>query len=77
VVSGSDRIWSSDDCQKEPSSKVQILEPGAELASTVAWPVQRSAEGCPADLPAPRPGTYQLTGRVGDLTSQPVAFAIG
>lgn len=76
IVSGEDRIWSSDDCQQEASSNVQTVQPGAELASSVVWPVQRSAEGCPADLPAPKPGTYQLTGRVGEITSAPVAFTI-
>lgn len=76
VVSGSDRIWSSDDCQENPTTNPQTMKPGDELASSVVWPVQRSAEGCPADLPAPKPGTYQLTGRVGDLTSEPLAFTI-
>ncbi|MFP5347719.1 MAG: hypothetical protein ACLGIA_11925 [Actinomycetes bacterium] len=77
VVSGTDRVWSSDDCQRDPTSKVQTLAPGAELASTVTWSVQRSAEGCPGGLPALGAGTYQLTGRVGDMTSQPLTFSMG
>lgn len=76
VVSGSDRIWSSDDCQQDAKSNVTALEPGKELASSVTWPRQRSAPGCPQDLPEPKPGTYQLTGRVGDITSQPLAFTL-
>ena len=76
VVSGSDRIWSSDDCQQDAKSDVTSLEPGKELASSVTWPRQRSAPGCPQDLPEPRPGTYQLTGRVGEITSQPLAFTL-
>ncbi len=76
IVSGEDRIWSSDDCQQDASSDVQTVPPGGELASSVSWPLQRSAEGCPADLPAPRPGTYQLIGRVGEITSAPVVFTI-
>ncbi|HEX5510654.1 MAG TPA: hypothetical protein VFX41_02990 [Actinomycetales bacterium] len=76
IVSGKDRIWSSDDCQKDGTSNVQVLKPGAELASSVKWPMQRSAAGCPADLPAPGAGTYQLTGRVGKFTSQPLVFKI-
>ena len=77
VVSGTDRVWSSDDCQRDQTSKEQTLAPGAELASTVSWSVQRSAEGCTGDLPALGAGTYQLTGRVGDMTSQPLTFSIG
>ncbi|HEX5533165.1 MAG TPA: hypothetical protein VFX33_05440 [Actinomycetales bacterium] len=76
IVSGKDRIWSSDDCQKGGTSNVQVLKPGAELASSVSWPMQRSAAGCPADLPAPGAGTYQVTGRVGKFTSQPLVFRI-
>ena len=76
IVSGKDRIWSSDDCQKGGTSNVQVLKPGAELASSVQWPMQRSAAGCPADLPTPSAGTYQVTGRVGKFTSQPLVFKI-
>jgi archaellum component FlaG (FlaF/FlaG flagellin family) len=76
IVSGKDRIWSSDDCQKGGTSNVQVLKPGAELASSVQWPMQRSAAGCPPDLPAPNAGTYQVTGRVGKFTSQPLVFKI-
>lgn len=76
VVSGSDRIWSSDDCQEDAQSNVQVVKPGAELASSVSWPRQRSAEGCPAKLPEPKAGTYQLTGRVGDITSKPLVFTL-
>lgn len=78
VVSGADRIWSSDDCQSAPESRVMTVEPGegGQLASGVDWPVERSAEGCPDGLEAPRAGTYQLTARAGDLTSEPVAFVV-
>jgi hypothetical protein len=76
IVSGKDRIWSSDDCQKDGTSNVQVLKPGAELASSVQWPMQRSAAGCRPDLPAPGAGTYQLTGRVGKFKSQPLVFRI-
>ncbi|GAB2690558.1 hypothetical protein [Thalassiella azotivora] len=77
VVSGADRIWSSDDCQEDSVNDVQVVPPGAELVSSVQWPRQRSAPGCPADLPQPRPGTYQLTGRAGEITSEPLAFDLG
>lgn len=76
VVSGSDRIWSSDDCESEPSSAPAAVEPAGEQSVTVDWPLQRSAEGCPSDLPEPRPGTYQLTAAVGGVTSTPVSFSL-
>ena len=78
VVSGSDRIWSSDDCQTSAESRPTTVAPGEAgmLASGVEWPLVRSAEGCPEGLAAPRAGTYQLTARAGDVTSAPLAFDV-
>ena len=36
----------------------------------------RSAEACPADLPAPKAGTYQAVATLGGLSSQTVVFII-
>jgi len=78
VVSGSDRIWSSDDYQDAPQSRVTALSPGEAgmLASSVEWPLQRSAEGCPQDLETALPGTYQVTARAGDISSEPLAVVV-
>lgn len=78
VVSGSDRIWSSDDCQSAAQSRVTPLPPGEAgmLASSVEWPLERSAPGCPEDLAPLRPGTYQVTARAGEITSEPQAVTI-
>jgi hypothetical protein len=78
VVSGSDRIWSSDDCQSAPQSRVTTLPPGEAgmLASSVEWPLERSAAGCPEGLEALRPGTYQVSARAGEITSEPRAVTV-
>ena len=76
VVSGSDRIWSSDDCQQEAAPAPVTVEPAGEQSVAVAWPRQRSAEGCPSDLAEPRPGTYQLTATVAGTTSAVVSFGL-
>ncbi|HZI96125.1 MAG TPA: hypothetical protein VFD41_01215 [Actinomycetales bacterium] len=76
VVSGSDRIWSSDDCETETASAPVAVEGAGEQAVTVEWPRQRSAEGCPSDLAEPRPGTYQFTATVAGVTSAPVSFGL-
>ncbi len=76
VTSGSDRIWSSADCRGETAEELLLLAAGAGSPTTVAWDRQRSAEGCPSDLPAPRPGTYQATATVAGVTLPPVAFTL-
>ena len=78
VVSGNDRIWSSDDCQTDAQNRPTTVEPGdaGVLASNVEWTLVRSAPGCAQGLPALKAGTYQLTARAGEITSQPLAFEI-
>jgi hypothetical protein len=78
VVSGADRIWSSDDCQTDAQSRPTTVEPGEAgvLASSVEWTLVRSAEGCANGLPELRAGTYQLTARAGEITSEPLAFQV-
>ncbi|HUG84347.1 MAG TPA: hypothetical protein VMM13_07265, partial [Euzebya sp.] len=78
VVSGKDRIWSSDDCQESAQSVPTTVSPGeaGALESSVDWNLARSAKGCAKDLPPLKAGTYQLLARAGDLTSKPLVFAI-
>lgn len=78
VVSGEDRIWSSDDCQESAQSQPTTVDPGdaGALESNVEWTLVRSAAGCADDLPDLQAGTYQLTARAGDLTSSPLAFEV-
>jgi hypothetical protein len=78
VVSGKDRIWSSDDCQESAQNVPTTVSPGEEgaLESSVEWALVRSAKGCAKDLPAVKPGTYQLVARAGELTSPPLVFAV-
>lgn len=76
ITSGSDRIWSSADCDTA-GSRMLLLAPGNQDVETVAWTTQRSAPGCPADLPAPGAGTYQAVVNAPGLTSTPVVFSVG
>jgi len=78
VVSGADRIWSSDDCQATPESRVSTVAPGegGMLASSVEWPLQRSAAGCAEGLDPLRPGTYQVQARAGEISSEPVVVQL-
>ena len=74
VVSGSDRIWSSDDCSKQGPPDVTTLEPGKPVVQRVVWDGRRSRPGCTGDRERAQPGTYRVNGRVGELRSQGEVF---
>ena len=58
VTSGSDRIWSTDDCAKWVPTKKQTLKPGKSYEFTVEWQLVRSASGCKTTKDIVKPGTY-------------------
>lgn len=76
VYSGTDRIWSSDDCSTDKSRSVQTLPAGGSLQSTQSWGGKRSAPGCPAGEPVARNGTYTVRARVGTLRSGTSVFRL-
>lgn len=73
IMSGSDRIWSSRDCQLEPANREQVLEPGTTLSTTpFPWDRTRSsAETCDQERPEVIAGgaTYRLSVSLGEATS--------
>lgn len=75
IVSGSDRIWASTDCQDPAEPVTAILQPGVELASEpFAWSRTRSTPDDCATVDS-RPGviaggaTYRLSVTVGEFES--------
>ena len=76
VMSGSDRIWSSGDCAGEPAESLVLLAPGARQDVPVTWPRVRSDAACTADLPEPRPGTYNATVEAFGVTSAAFSFQL-
>jgi len=78
VYSGSDRIWSSDDCGGTAGSEVLTLRAGASLEKTVTWSGKRSAKGCPspAQRPEAKPGYYRVLARVGTVRSAETVFRL-
>lgn len=73
VTSGSDRIWSSKDCQSDPVAATATLLPGVPLAgSNITWDRTRSAtDTCDSERPQVDAGgaTYRLEVNVGDVKS--------
>jgi len=80
IMSGSDRIWSSKDCQTSPTEDVRVLEPGVELSTTAfPWDRTRSAtDTCEQSRPAVIAGgaTYRLTVKLGEAESKDTPFLL-
>lgn len=76
ITSGTDRIWSSADC--EPGDpRLLLLDTGGTDVSTIAWATDRSAPECPADLPAIGAGTYQAVVTTATTSTEPLVFTVG
>ena len=76
VVSGEDRIWSSDDCAPGGEADITVLQPGEAETSTVTWPGTRSLPGCQGDDEPADAGTYRVNGRVGELREEGGSFVL-
>lgn len=76
ISQGAQKLWSSDDCEPAGASDVQLLGAGQELPiAELIW-TGRASTSCQNRTVA-QPGTYQLIGRVGTATSEPVTLTIG
>lgn len=73
ITSGADRIWSSADCQVEPTEAVIVLEPDETLATTpFAWDRTRSTpDTCEGERPEVIAGgaSYHLSVVLGEAES--------
>ena len=76
VTSGKDRIWSSDDCAPGGDPGPVDLDPDEEDVNRVTWPRTRSRPGCAGDKAAAAPGTYVVSGRIGELRVQGESFRL-
>jgi hypothetical protein len=81
ITSGSDRIWSSKDCQTDPAPAQITLAPGTPISTTsFAWQRFRSSPGgaCDGERTAAIGGgaTYRLTVTIGEFVSEPNPFIL-
>ena len=77
VTSGSDRIFSSKDCQAESSDLVKTIRPGRSETANFPWQRNRTVQGCAAVDAKPAGGTYVFTARLGNKTSPRAVFQLG
>ncbi|MDP9987068.1 hypothetical protein J2S98_002227 [Arthrobacter oryzae] len=78
VTSGSDRIFSSKDCQASSEDLVKVIAPGASETANFPWSRNRSAEGCKAVAAAPGGGGayYIFTAKLGSRASPKAVFQL-
>ncbi|MGO1319557.1 MAG: hypothetical protein ACTMIK_04815 [Galactobacter sp.] len=76
ITSGSDRIYSTKDCQADGESTELELEPGKEETARFTWDRERSQAKCEPISVKPRAGTYTLKVTLGKLESKPVQFSL-
>ena len=78
VTSGSDRIFSSKDCQASSEDLEKVLAPGASETANFPWGRNRSADGCKAVAAAPGGGGayYIFTAKLGSRASPKAVFQL-
>jgi hypothetical protein len=79
VTSGSDRVFSSADCQAASTDLVKTIAPGKSETANFPWPRNRSVQGCekvPEDAVA-GPGYYVFIAKLGAKVSPPTVFQLG
>jgi hypothetical protein len=76
VYSGSDRIFSTQDCQVDGEDAMIEISPDGQERSRFTWPRVRSAPDCAEVGQEPRSGTYRLEVSLGELSAQPVSFTL-
>lgn len=78
IISGSDRIFSSQDCQTDSTDLVKTIAPGQSETANFPWPRNRSVQGCA--LVGAKPGTggayYVFTARLANKTSAKAVFQL-
>lgn len=69
LFAGERRLWGSNDCQVEPSTKVQTLQPGQQITVQVEWSGLTSESSCQQPRERLAAGEYQLRARLGQVLS--------
>ncbi|KUM38241.1 hypothetical protein AR539_03170 [Arthrobacter sp. EPSL27] len=78
VTSGSDRIFSSTDCQADATDLVKTIAPGQSETANFPWQRNRTVQGCtPIDAKPGAGGAYYVfTARLADKTSPKAVFQL-
>ncbi|WP_456507718.1 hypothetical protein [Arthrobacter sp. TE12232] len=78
ITSGSDRIFSSKDCQAEGTDLMKTIAPGKSETANFPWQRNRTVQGC--EPVAAKPGAggayYVFTARLANKTSDKAVFQL-
>ncbi|MFE4082038.1 hypothetical protein [Paenarthrobacter sp. YIM B13468] len=78
VMSGSDRIFSSKDCQAGSEDLIKTIQPGKSETANFPWQRNRTLEGCAAINAKPGAGGayYTFEARLGNKSSTKAVFQL-
>lgn len=78
VTSGSDRVFSSADCQAASTDLVKTIAPGKSETANFPWPRNRSVQGCEKvpDGAVAGSGYYVFIAKLGAKVSPPTVFQL-
>ena len=78
ITSGSDRIFSSTDCQTNPTELVKTIAPGQSETANFPWQRNRTLQGCEPIEAEPGAGGayYVFTARLANKTSPKAVFQL-
>ncbi|YCH15202.1 hypothetical protein M1E01_17880 [Arthrobacter sp. D1-17] len=77
VTSGSDRVFSSKDCQAESEDLIKTIAPGKSETANFPWPRNRSVQGCEEIADDVGAGYYVFIAKLGPKVSPPAVFQLG
>lgn len=76
TLDGTKYIWSAGDCAPIAGVNNQLLQPGQQFKSNIAWSGTTSAPGCQGNRTQIGPGSYQAVGKLGEKLSAPITFNV-
>ncbi|WP_346763462.1 hypothetical protein [Arthrobacter sp. PAMC25564] len=78
ITSGSDRIFSSQDCQADSTDLVKTIAPGQSETANFPWERNRTVQGCAPIQAKPGAGGayYVFTARLANKTSPKAVFQL-
>ena len=78
ITSGSDRIFSSTDCQTDSTELVKTIAPGQSETANFPWQRNRTVQGCAPIAAKPGAGGayYVFTARLANKTSPKAVFQL-
>lgn len=76
VSSGSDKIWTTQDCAKWVPAKKTTVKPKKSYEFAVEWPLKRSASECRNTKDLIKPGTYVGTATLAESLTARQVFVV-